>query len=254
MRRAPSRRQFLGQAAAAAACLTGPRAQAGTGEAGASGRVVEVRHARWHVRGVVGRRVVKAMLERGLMRLTGQGSAAEAWRRIERVGIKFSKVSRNASGANQALGDAIIRGLMQAGVRRERIIAVEAWGAGFPGTGEFDGCYGPEVDTGLARVRLSRFVREQIDALISVPDLKPHPRLGASGSRSNVALATTIIDAPWHLHGLHLADHVAAIYALPAIAGKCRLHVLNGLAPGRCGGLALSLDAAALDRFAAARV
>jgi len=202
--------------------------------------------------------VVRAMLDRGLMRLTGEGSAAGAWRRIvspgERVGIKFSKTSRNASGANQALGDAILDGLAQAGVRRERIIVVEAWGARFPGTGEFDGGYGPEVDTGLGRVRLSRFIREQIDALISVPDLKPHPRLGASGARSNVALATTVIDAPWRFHGPHLAEHVGAIYNLPAIVGKCRLHVINGLAGGRWGGLALGLDAVVVERFAAARV
>jgi len=201
---------------------------------------------------------VGRMVERGLTVLTGKDSVAAAWREIvapgERVGIKFSKTSRNAGGANQALGDAIIAGLTSAGVRRERIIVVEAWGARLPGTGEFDGSYGPEADTGLARVRLTRFIREQIDALINVPERKPHPRLGVSGARSNLALATTLIDAPWRLHGPHLADHVAAIYALPAIEPKSRLHILNGLARGRGGGLSLSLDAAALDCIGAAQV
>jgi len=240
-----SRRAFLRSGLAAAAALL-PRQHARAHES-ARDAVVEVRDPAWRSDGGVDPAVVRAMLDRGLMRLTGEGSAAGAWRRIvspgERVGIKFSKVSRNASGANQALGDALIHGLAQAGVRRERI-----------GTGEFDGSYGPEVDTGLARVRLSRFVREQIDALISVPELKPHPRLGASGSRSNVALATTVIDAPWRFHGPQLADHVAAIYALPAIGPKCRLHILNGLRGlgDRRDSLFLSTDPAALDHVAGA--
>ena len=251
----PSRRQFL---AGAAACVQGLGALPGVFRT-LDSPVIEVHDPGWQADRLVHPRTVRAMLERGLRELTGGGSAAEAWRRIvspgERVGIKFSKVSRNASGANQALGDALIDGLAQAGVRREDIIVVEAWGARFRGTGEFDGSYGPEVDTGMGRVRLSRFIREQIDALISVPDLKHHPRLGVSGARSNLALATTVIDAPWRFHGPHLADHVTAIYALPPIAGKCRLHILNALrGVGDCREtLLLSGDAAVLDRVGAAR-
>ncbi|MFW6108289.1 MAG: hypothetical protein ACOC8D_00605 [bacterium] len=247
-----TRRGFL---AGAAACAASFRLRAPANPSWRGG-VVEVRHPAWRREGGAEPRLVKAMVERGLTRLTGERSAAAAWRRIvapgERVGVKFSKTSRNASGANQALGDVLLEGLRGAGVRRRDVIVVEAWGARFPGTGEFDGSYGPEVDTDLARVRLTRFIRQQIDALINVPELKPHPRLGASGARSTVALATTIIDRPWRLHGPRLADHVSAIYGLPAIATRCRLHILNGL--GGPAALFLSRDALALDRLAVARV
>ena len=48
-------------------------------------------------------------------------------------------------------------------------------------------------------------------------------------TRSNLALATTIIEAPWRCHGPRIRDHIAAIHALPALAGKLRLNILNGL-------------------------
>ena len=269
------RRRFLSQAAcavggvAAIPCLF---AQPGPPRPSLRSTVVEVRDPAWHRDGEVDPAAVAQILERALTGLTGKPSAADAWRQLvspsERVGIKFNKVSRDFSGASQALGDAILDGLVQAGVRRERIIVVEAVGALFPGTGDFDGRYGPELDTGLARTRLTRFVTHQVDALINVPDLKHHERLGFTGALKNLAFGTTIIEAPWRFHGRGIREHIAAVNALPAIASKRRLSILNGLrgifhrgpAPSDprwqwdCHSLVVSADPVLLDAVARAAV
>lgn len=260
-----TRRRFLRRVGCGAVAGAGTLARAGEPQ---RGKVAEVIDAGWQTGGAVDPRAVAAMLGRAMRELTGKGTLAAAWGEIaepgERVGVKFNRVSRNFSAANQALGDAILHGLALAGVRRRDIIVVEAVGADFPGTGRFDGTLGPEADTGFGRTRLTRFVREQVDALINVPDLKHHERCGITGALKNVAFGSTIVDRPWRFHGNGCDPHIAALYALPQIGGKCRLHILNGLRglfhhgprPGDrrwqwdANGLSVSSDAVALDAAA----
>jgi len=231
-----SRRRFLGRAASvaagAAAC---PRlfAQAAEPKPPARSKVVEVTSPAWQKDGKVDPAAVKAMLERALMGFTGKASAAEAWRQFvsptERVGVKCNKVTRNISRANQALGDAILDGLAQAGVKRQNIIVTEAVGASFPGTGRYDGTYGPEVHTAHGTTRLTRFVREQVDAIINVPDLKEHDRAGVTLSLKNLSHGGTVMLHPWKFHSGFCSPHVPELHALKPIAGKRRLNIMNGL-------------------------
>ena len=225
-----TRRRFLRQLGCGTAAGAGMLAW---GKQATRSPVAEVADPGWQAAGAVDPRVVGRMLGQAMAALTGKSSQAAAWGEIvepgERVGVKFNRVTCNVSGANQALGDAILHGLALAGIRRQDVIVVEAVGAAFPGTGEFDGTLGPEVDTGLGRTRLTRFVREQVDAIINVPDLKHHERLGVTGARKNLAFGSTVVEAPWRFHGRDIGDHLAATYALSAILGKSRLHILNGL-------------------------
>jgi len=226
------RRQFLASAAASAVALPGAFAHAGQTPPD-RGTVAEATNPAWQRNGVADHAAVKRMLGQALTALTGKTSTTDAWRQLvsptERIGVKFNKVSANFSGANQALGDAILDGLTGAGVRRENIIVVEAIGGSFPGTGEADLAYGRAVDTGRGRTRLTRFVTDQVDAIINVPDLKHHERVGVTGALKNLAFGNTIVEAPWRFHGPDQHAHIAALYALPQIAGKCRLCILNGL-------------------------
>ena len=228
-----ARRQFLATAAASAASLPGVFAHAAPPKPPARSTVVEATSAGWQRNGVVDPAVVKRMVGRALTALTGKASAADAWRQVvsptERIGVKFNKVSANFSGANQALGDAIIEGLTAAGVRRRNIIVVEAIGARFPGTGQPDLAYCRVADSGRGRTRLTRFAADQVDAIVNVPDLKHHERVGATGALKNLAFGNTIVESPWRFHGPDQQAHIAALYALPQIAGKCRLCILNGL-------------------------
>ena len=227
------RRRFLATAAACATAFPRVFAQTAGPKPPARASVVEAADPAWQQGGMVSAAVVRRMLGQAMRALTGKASAADAWRQVvsptERVGVKFNKVSANFSGASQALGDAILDGLMAAGVKRENIIVAEAVGASFPGTRQFDPTYGPVVDTGCGKTRLTRFITHQVDAVIDVPDLKHHERVGVTGALKNVAFGNTIVEAPWRFHGGSQHEHIAALYALPPIAGKCRLHILNGL-------------------------
>jgi len=232
-----SRREFLGGAAAGAAAgvVAFPRvfAEAAAAKPPSRSKVVEVTNPAWQERREVNAAVVRRMLERALMELTGKSSGADAWRQFvsptERVGVKFNKITRNVSGANQALGDAILAGLVQAGVKREKIIVVEAVGAQFPGTGRYDGTYGPEVHTPHGTTRLTRFIREQVDAVINVPDLKEHDRAGVTLSLKNLSHGASVMLHPWKFHSGYCSPHIGELHALEPIAGKRRLNILNGL-------------------------
>jgi len=232
-----SRREFLrGSAAGAAFGAVGfPQvfAEAAGPKPPSRSKVVEVTNPAWQKGSRVNAGVVRRMLEQALMELTGKPSGADAWRQFvsptERVGVKFNKITRNISRANQALGDAILGGLMQAGVKRENIIAVEAVGAQFPGTGRYDGTYGPEVHTPHGTTRLTRFIREQVDVVINVPDLKEHDRAGVTLSLKNLSHGASIMLHPWKFHSGYCSPHIGELHALKPIAGKRRLNILNGL-------------------------
>ncbi|MFW6107478.1 MAG: DUF362 domain-containing protein [bacterium] len=187
----------------------------------------------WQERREANAAAIRRMLEEALTALTGKSSWGAAWRQFvsptERVGVKFNKITRNVSGANQALGDAILDGLAQAGVKRENIIVVEAVAAKFPGTGRYDGTYGPEVHTDHGTTRLTRFIREQVDAVINVPDLKEHDRAGVTLSLKNLSHGASIMLHPWKFHSGYCSPHIGELHSLEPIAGKRRLNILNGL-------------------------
>jgi len=227
------RRQFLAGVAAGAIALPHVAAQAAPAKPPSRSKVVEATNPAWQHGGKVNVPVVRQILERALMELTGKASGGDAWRQFvsptERVGVKFNKITRNVSGANQALGDAIVAGLLEAGVKRENIIVVEAVGAEFPGTGRYDGTYGPEVHTPHGTTRHTRFIREQVDAVINVPDLKEHDRAGVTLSLKNLSHGASIMLHPSKFHSGYCSPHIGELHSLEPIAGKRRLNILNGL-------------------------
>jgi len=227
------RRQFLRAAGAAGLALSWGLEPAMAGEEPRS-RVVQVTSAGWRrAAGGVDGAAVRAMLDRGLMRLTGKPSARQAWRSLfspgEVVGLKFNRISRDFTGANQALVDALAAGLVSAGVRKKDIIPVEAHGVKFAGGRPQPGWAG-EFDFGSGKTRLSNFLVRQVDALINVPNLKHHPIVAFTGCLKNLSHANdTIMEGPNRFHGNNCDPYIADICALKELRGKVRLHVMNAL-------------------------
>lgn len=76
--------------------------------------------------GVVNRSTVRRMVDSLVCRLTGQRTAAEAWRTLvaptDRVGIKVAASGRAVSGVNPEVALAVAEGLAEAGVPAKNIV------------------------------------------------------------------------------------------------------------------------------------
>jgi uncharacterized protein (DUF362 family) len=270
-----SRRDFLRTAAIGAAAATvGPLAvgtaarsaqAAASTTAQANPTVVDVRSAKWRVDGTVDADFVRKMIEHGMARLTGKKTLADAWRVIVKptdvVGIKFNNLSHNYTNANQAVLDAIIAGLVAAGVEKEKIIVTEAVGATWqnaiaPKTHP----YGEPQDIGNGKaVGLSPFITDQVDCLINVPNIKDHGGAGITGCLKNISHSRTIMSRP--IHDDACSPAIVGVNKLEPIRKKRRLNIVNGLlaifngGPGTAeqfrwehNGLLFATDPVACDR------
>jgi hypothetical protein len=264
-----TRRTFLKVAASAAVAFAG---DVGFDEEPARGLVVEARSAKWRTGRTVDAEVVRHMIDSALVRLTGAREPGAAWSALfapgETIGLKFNRISRDFTGANQAIVDAIAAGLQGAGVRKADIIVVEAEGVEFAG-GRPEGGWAGEYAFVSGKTRLSNFLVNQVDALINVPNLKRHSLAGFTGCLKNISHAGgTIMDRPMDFHGNACNPYIADIYALEAVRSKVRLQLMNALVgvfdgdeyPGSAeaqwvhGGLLLSADPVAVDSIGAALV
>jgi len=265
-----SRRAFLKAAMAGTVALAGDMSFA---EEPGKSLVVEVRSARWRNEGgAADSAVIREMLDSGVARLTGKSSAKGAWSALispgETVGLKFNRISRDFTGANQAIVDAVAAGLKSAGVKQNDIIVVEAEGVEFAGGRPKPGWAG-EYQFASGKTRLSNFLVNQVDALINVPNLKHHPLAGFTGCLKNISHANdTIMDKPGNFHRNACNPYIADIYAIDAVRSKVRLQLMNALvgifdrgAHPRSptwqwahGGLLLSVDPVAVDALGAALV
>jgi hypothetical protein len=237
-----SRRDFLRAAAIGAAAASfaplagspfGRRAEAAApGEQNASPMVVDVRSPKWRVNGQVDAAFVLKMIDVGMARLTGKKTRAEAWRLIagpdQVVGVKFNDLSGNYTNANQALVDAITASLIEAGVKKENIIVAEAVGATWQNAKNPDGELGEPLDIGGGRqARLTRFLTQQVDVLINVPNIKDHGGAGITGCLKNISHSRTIGRPP--IHDDSCCPGIIGINKLEPIPTKRRLNIVNGL-------------------------
>jgi uncharacterized protein (DUF362 family) len=95
------------------------------------GRVVAVERSGVVTAGKYDRAGVKAMLDRGMMELTGAPSAAEAWRSFfepgDVVGVKLNPVGRPFVISAPEVVQEIISGLRSAGVQAKNIVAYDRY-------------------------------------------------------------------------------------------------------------------------------
>lgn len=198
-------------------------------------KVVDIRNPAWRNEDrEVDAKVVRQMVEDGLMAFSGKGSIGEAWKTFvsanEKICIKFNRLSSDYTHANQALVDAITSGLMGIGVPRTNLFVVEAIEAAFEGGGKPDLEFGPEIAIHDKRTRLTKSLTDQIDAIVNVPNIKDHNIAGATLSMKNLSHAGgTFMEKPERFHGGMCDPYIPEMNAKTPLKDKLRVSIVNGL-------------------------
>jgi hypothetical protein len=231
-----NRREFLKSTAALAGTAglsrwtTLPLAAADTGKS----RVVEIVNPAW--RDGEGRPVeaaIREMVNEAVRRVAGTDTARAAWQRLfrpdEKVGLKFNDVTGNFGNLDPILARVVTDALVDAGLSAENVYVVEvkraevhAWTDFTPGAEEYE-VGGPEP------TRLTAFVRD-LDAIINLPNLKDHDRVGVTGALKNISHSRSIMTTPPNrYHEPIVGEVVCQVNLIPPLREKLRLHLMNGL-------------------------
>lgn len=231
---------------------------------------------------------VRAMLEAALGALGG-GTAAKLWERIlpdyspaMRIGIKVNCLNPSCPTSVPVVKALV--GMLKStlGISEQRLLVwdrrldelrscgftEEAVGAPVMGTinSTTDGS-GPGYGEAFCGVvagkapRLSRILTELTDVTLNVPVLKSHDVSGITAAFKNIY---GIIDRPEVYH-TSLATALPALYCLPPIRTRMRLHIVDAIRAVTRGGtsdvsdrvpkrLLVSADPVALDNYALALV
>lgn len=212
----------------------------------------------------VHRRYVRELLETSLAKLTGTTSARDAWHSLLRegdvIGLKFNRSGQRIIGTTDAMAEAIVGSLVDAGWPASKIVCIEIptatadrLGVTPPVTG-FDRTptkFGSGEDT------LASFLH-QVTALISVPFLKTHNICTLTCALKNISHA--VVKHPARFHDNECAPFIPDIVSIPAIRDLLRLAIVDALrvvyvdGPAatshnltNAGGLILSTDLVAAD-------
>ncbi|MBM3333131.1 DUF362 domain-containing protein [Candidatus Sumerlaeota bacterium] len=248
----PSRRQFLRQsltavaAGAAVSCGAEPQPARQKTSGGGSKRSLVVRAHRPNVRAAPDRydlAVLDEMLGACMARLTNTADAASAWKSLfspkDHVALKINTLGGKLS-TSPAVVDAIVRGLVSAGVAENHILVWDRFNrelisAGFTikTSGKGHLCAGTEEEYdnrltvhGQIGGSLSRLLTEFATAMINVPILKDHNVAGLAVSMKNLY---GIIDNPNRYHGNNCDPYIADIADLPIVREKMRLIVCDAI-------------------------
>jgi len=216
------------------------------------------------------------VLNEALKRITGQSSAARAWKKLfspgERVGIKLSCLPGKPMSSSPGLVMSITDGLISAGIKPDNIFIWERTDreleqAGYKISRKGINVFGTDhLSNGGYSDRIEIFrsvgtcfsrIVESVDVLISVPVLKDHDIAGVSVGLKNFYGA---IHNPNKFHARNCDPYVADLCAHPLIKNKLRLTVCdasrvqvhNGPAfypkyARDYGGILVSTDPVALD-------
>lgn len=182
---------------------------------------------------VVHKSLIREMLQAALQTVTKTPTVRDAWRTLLRdndvVGLKFNRSGQFVIGTTPAVAGALIESLIVSGFGPERIVCLEAPA----GVAERFGCRpastgyaSVETDFGSGADQLVRAL-DDITALINIPFLKEHNIAGLSCALKNLSHGLVKHPARFHDHGC--SPYIADIVALPAIRGKLRLNLVDGL-------------------------
>jgi uncharacterized protein (DUF362 family) len=203
---------------------------------------------------------VARMLDRAMRELTGKDAPAEAWRTFvspdDVVGLKINLRGGRYLSTQPCVVEAIVAGLLAAGVTANHIIVWDAWTrefaeAGFTvntsdqgvryfatdqrraGSGReasdeaLEPCYASEaIPVSDKSARFSKILTEEITALINVPLIKDHRIVGVTCAMKNHFGS---IMRPSDLHANYCDPYLAELNATAPIKGKTRLVVVDGL-------------------------
>jgi uncharacterized protein (DUF362 family) len=155
--------------------------------------------------------VVAAMIDRGLVALTGKATAAEAWKSLfapfRRVGIKINLLGRPRVYTACEVADAVTAGLILAGIQGENIVVWDRPESHFAATAyklgrgkrgesiEAGNCYSfcardsrSYVETSTCGdLPVSLIPLTRTEATVNLPVLKDHGISGVTGALKNIA-------------------------------------------------------------------
>jgi hypothetical protein len=207
--------------------------------------------------------IVSEMLDRAMVKVTGFGSAKEAWKEFvlpkDIVGIKINPLGGEKLCTHRLLVDMIIDGLYGAGVLRNQIViwdrfeahlinagyeinqsdqGVRCFASDSEGVGYDDEVfYETEKDVEVrrenesTRSRYTQILTQEVSVIINVPVLKHHPITGVSGCLKNLAFGAVDNTFRFHSTPLNCDPAIGEIYAHPIIKDKVVLNIVDGLLP-----------------------
>lgn len=290
------RRAFLGTVAAGAAALAtrdalaqrrgeaqGPTNYVSTPPAGFTpmsipGRVVRVNKPGSLRRGGLFPQpeAAQQMVDRAVIELSGRGDLAQAWRAFvhpaDRVAIKVNGLGLRNMASNKETVEAIVHGVMAAGVPAENITVYDQWDGFLSATrvsqralpaGVRVACHNGVHLSAETRVASGRtwFAEAlmQSTAVIGVPLIKDHSLCGFTGAMKNLTHGS--IKNPEAFHRHLCSPQIAELFSHDAIRSRVRLHVMDAFKAVYHGGprdnpehrvpfeaVFASTDAVALDR------
>lgn len=211
---------------------------------------------------------VQAMVERGLTNLLKATSSRTAWLSLittqDTVGIKVYSTPGPLSGTRPAVVEAIATSLMAAGLPAKQIIvwdksetdlrdagyfdlasrlgirAAASSRAGWDETNYYDKpligalIYGDHeferTGDGVGRKSfVSKLVSHEMTKIINVPPLLNHNEASVSGNLYSLALGSVDNSVRFENRGDRLAEAVPEIYALPVLADRVVLNIVDAL-------------------------
>lgn len=192
----------------------------------------------------VNKTVLGKMLGSSVAKLTNSNTGAQAWKKLftpkDVVGIKVNCLFGPGVSTRPEVVQAVIDGLKMAGVDENNIIVwdrstSDLIKAGFiPNSGDGvkyfadDKNWGPEIEQGAFKGRISTVINNKVTAIINMPILKSHGIAGVSCCLKNHYGS---FDNPGKHHGNHCTPAMADFSSIPMVKDKTRLVVVDALRP-----------------------
>jgi uncharacterized protein (DUF362 family) len=188
---------------------------------------------------------LRAMLDAGLVALSGQKDASAAlskyFRPGERVGLKINGLAGRKAATHVELVDELSVLLGKANIDgRQQIVfdrfARDLSASGFSTQARGYRCVGNDeagheeelVQMPSSASRLTRVLTTQVDCVLNLPILKQHMLAGMTGALKN---NFGCIHNPNKMHLDNCDPYVAEVNAVPEIRGKQRLVIMDALRP-----------------------
>lgn len=205
-------------------------------------------------------KMVQRMMDEGLFTLTGKKTTADAWRCFvtpdDIVGIKINPIAGKKLSTRPEVVNAIILGLIAAGVKENNIIVWDRFedhltsagyrlnkgncGVRYYGTEQTAGYnkgayYESEDDDPTLREKdgvrslFSSIATRQVTAIVNVPVMKHHTIAGVTLCLKNLAFGVVNNTARFHPSPYFCDPATSEIFAHPSIRDKVRIHIVDAL-------------------------
>jgi len=191
------------------------------------------------------RGALRAMLNAGLVALSGQKDASSAlakyFRPGERVGLKVNGLAGRKAATHVELVDELSLLLSKANIEGRQQIVFDRFArdltvSGFSSQVRGYRCIGNDeaghedelVQMPSSASRLTRVLTTQVDGVLNLPILKQHMLAGMTGALKN---NFGCIHNPNKMHLDNCDPYIAEVNAVPEIRGKQRLVIMDALRP-----------------------